>query len=757
MIMQITTPYMKSMSSSVLTALLLGIMLTACGPSVYYVKPPDWKDAFKRDSAIASFREVLKDVTIFVDPGHGGEDRDGIGPAEDVVEADVNLRVALTLRDYLKKAGANVMLSREVDKTVPLEARAEQANANNADIFVSVHHNAAANPYTNYTTTFYHSRSGDMGYAPSSHDLAKYIQRDLAYVMGNPGPLASFDGTMSDYLLYPGKGFSVLRNTAMTAVLVECGFFTSAYEEQRLKKQEFNDIQAWGIFRGIGKYFEAGIPRLVYSSPRVFKESTPKIEIQVSDRADILDESILVYIDGGEQGFTFNRKTGKITVSPFTELSQGYHHLTAQVRNSNGNSSAPFELYFAVGNPPVQLRSTADPAIVPPDRSAFSMVTILALDSTGSSVPDGLPIRFRTSSGIDTMLTLENGAARINVYPGRAERLTFEATNGPVKTEGLITTSTDAKYTRGIVMSTDGKAIAGATVELPGGGVVKSNEEGLYIIAGKDTGNMRVVLRASGYFGRAEQLTDRPIQDPVLLSPVAHGALRGKTIILDINDAQENMKDRVDFMTLRHLQQLLTASGARVVVPAGDEALTLSDALALYPKAPVFQFGVSGSDRVITLRANALSDSRSFGVRMQRIFPQFTGVGLNRFVLRIPWREDLKNNQQISVTLPVPSNRTYAQQLAPLFSWNIAWAMYASILADEGYGTEGTKLVEVTVHGADGKPAPYVLVQLNHALTAMTDNEGVCSFVGVSVEDDEVHVVDEGDYVIKGVRTEVMR
>ncbi|MCB2203396.1 N-acetylmuramoyl-L-alanine amidase [bacterium] len=748
---------MKSIITPVIAALLLLIGLTACGPSVYFVTPPDLRDAFKRDSAIASYREVLKDVTVFVDPGHGGEDRDGVGPAGDVVEADVNLRVALRLRDYLKQAGANVMLSRETDKTVPLEARAQQANANQADIFVSIHHNAAGNKWTNYTTTFYHSRPGEMGYAPSSHDLAKYIQRDLAYVMGNPGPLASFDGTMSDYLVNPGKGFAVLRNTTMTAVLVECAFFTSEYEEQRLRRQAFNDIQAWGIFRGIGKYFEAGIPHLAYSSPRVFKERSPKIELQVRDRSDILDESILVYIDGNEQGFTFNRKTGKITVSPFTELSQGYHHLTAQVRNSNGNSSAPFELYFAVGNPPVKLRSSAEPAIIPPDRSAFSMVTIMALDSAGSSVPDGLPIRFRTSNGIDTMLTLTGGVARMNVYPGRAERVTFEATNGPVKTEGLITTSVDARYTRGIVMSTDGKALSGATIELPGGGVVKSNADGVYIIAGKETDGMKVVLTAQGYFGREEALKGGPIQDPVLLSPVAHGVLRGKTIILDLAGDAEAVPDRVDYMTLRHVQQLLTASGARVIVPAGDESMSLEDALKLYADAPLFQFAVNGSDRVITLRANARSDSRNFGVRMQRIFPQFTGIGLNRFVLRIPWREDIKDRQQISVTLPVPSGRTYAQQLAPLFSWNIAWAVYASILAGEDYGTDGTKLVEVTVHDAAGKPAPFVRVQLNHALTTMTDNEGVCRFVGVSVEDDEVRVIDEGDYKIKGVRTEIMR
>lgn len=736
---------------------LFALLLQACGPTVYFVRPPDWKEAFRRDSTIASYREALKDVTIFIDPGHGGEDRDGMGPAEDVVEADVNLRVALSLRDYLKKAGANVMLSREVDKTVPLEARAQQANANNAEIFVSIHHNAAGNSYTNYTTTFYHARPGQPGYAPSSQDLARYIQRDLAYAMGNPGPLASFDGTMSDELIYPGKGFSVLRNTAMTSVLVECGFFTSAYEEQRLRLPEFNDIQAWGIFLGIGKYFQAGIPHLRYDSPLVFSEADPKLEIHVSDRSDILDESIRVYIDGEEQGFTFNRKTGKIAVNPSGALSQGYHHLAAQVRNSNGNSSAPFELYFALGKPPVLLRSTADPAILPPDRSAFSMVTLLALDSTGTSVADGLPIRFRTSNGLDTMLTLQNGVARVYVYPGRNERVTFEATNGPVKTEGIITTSPDAKYARGIVMSTDGKAVQGAEVALPGGAVVNTNERGEYIIAGKDTEGMTVVITAPGYFGRSEALTGRPIQDPVLLSPVARGVLLGKIFILDLPGDDPVPADRVDALALRNLKQLLVASGARAVSTEGEGAPSMKDALALYKGAPVFQFDVAANDRELTLHANNLSESRNFGVRMQRIVPQFTGVGLNRFVLRVPWRYELKNNMQISVTLPVPSGRTYAQQVAPLFSWNVAWAVYASILASEDYTSSGAKVVEVTVHDRQGNPAPYVLVQLNHALTGMTDNVGKCRFVGVSVDEDEVRVLDSDQYIIKGVRTEVMR
>jgi N-acetylmuramoyl-L-alanine amidase len=84
----------------------LVFILSSCAPSVYYVKPPDWEMKSKRDSAIAVYSKFFKGWKIFVDPGHGGEDRASHGPANDVVEADVNLRVALYLRDYLQAAGA---------------------------------------------------------------------------------------------------------------------------------------------------------------------------------------------------------------------------------------------------------------------------------------------------------------------------------------------------------------------------------------------------------------------------------------------------------------------------------------------------------------------------------------------------------------------------------------------------------------------------------------------------------------------------
>ncbi len=739
-----------------LIAVLAATILHGCGSSVYYVNPPDWSDRAKQDSTIQYFRDVLDGVTVFIDPGHGGDDRGSKGHSGDLDEATLNLRVSLLLRDYLQQAGAKVILSREADRTVPLSARAQQANTNNADLFISIHHNAAGNAFTNYTTTFYHARIEEPGYKPSSQDLARYIQRDLSYVMGNPGPLSSFDGTMSDYVIAENKGFAVLRETKMTGVLVECAFLTSAYEEQRLMIEEFNHIQAWGIFRGIGKYLRAGIPQLRYASPIAFTDHRPRIDIQVIDRSDIRDELIRVFIDGREEGFTYNRKTGLLSVTPAEPLAQGYHHLTTQVRNSNGNSSAPFDVHFSVGQPPVMMRSAVEPPLLPRDGRAFSKVTITALDSAGRSVPDGLPIRFTASNGIDTLLVLQSGSAIAYLFPGERERVTFEASNGPVKTHGLVTTSPDAQYTRGIVIGGDGKPVAGATIQLPGGKTTTTGATGEYFITGSSTSGVEVVIRAPGYFGKREALTGEPVQDPVTLTPVAKGLLIGKVFLLD-PVAEQGMENaaRIDVRTIRALRELLTASGATVISLTEQEKKSRQAFIAANRNATVVHVAENALPR-ITIRTGGHQQARSLSEQLMKTLPEFTGVSLDRFIQRMTSREELDRMKHISIWLP-PPGKGYAESLAPLFAWNIAWGVYSSILLHEGYSTKGTRLVEVSVQNKEtNTPASGALVELNHALRMMTDGKGVCRFRAVSIVEDDVQVIDPEKYVITGVKTEII-
>ena len=137
--------------------------------------------------------------------------------------------------------------------------------------------------------------------------------------------------------------------------------------------------------------------------------------------------------------------------------------------------------------------------------------------------------------------------------------------------------------------------------------------------------------------------------------------------------------------------------------------------------------------------------------------PQFTGVQLNRFVLRIPPRAELRDVTQIGIDLPVPSARTYSMLVTPLFSWNVAWSLYTTILSHAGYRSAGSKRVEVMVTDRQQKAAPFVEVELNHALRGMTDNAGKVIFPGVTINEDDVRVLNAEKFVIKSVNTEVMR
>ncbi len=738
---------------------LPALVLAACGTSVHYVKPPDWTDVLTRDSTITSLGPAFRGVVIFVDPGHGGEDAGFIGPTGTLREADVNLRVALRLREYLKRAGASVIMSRETDVAVPVEARAQQANVNNASMFVSIHHNAAPDMLSNHTATMYHSRSGSAGYQPSSHDLARYIQRDLAHVIGNPGPLTSFDGTLSDMQLEPEQGLLTLRPARMTAVLVECAFISSAYEERRLKIAEFNDIEAWGIFRGIARYLNAGIPTLKYSSPIVFPDPLPRLDINATDKTGILDESIRVFVDGKEEGFTYDRKTGRISVTVSRELSRGYHLLTAQVRNLNENACAPFSQYFAIGSPPALLRQTTEPTVLPPDPQAYSIVTITAVDTSGASMPDGLPIHVSTSDGLDTTIALTKGEATLTIGPGRAERVTFEASSGPVKTQGSIAIIPGTPYLRGIVMSPDGRPVTTATIAIIGSGAIVPMRHGEYIIAGSSTAGLEAFVTAPGYFARREVFTESPVQDPIVLAPVARGVLQGRRVLLDLRapEVAASKTARVDERTLTCIEHLLRVSGANVEIlpPAATRKKERQALLAASPDAVVIQVGVRKKLMKTALLHGAGAQTRSMAEQMSRALGTMSEFGSQAPMARPAVRDEFDKARIISIGIPGSDKKAFDAIAVPRIAWGIAWGVYSGMLAQEGYKLKGTKNVEVkVVDKATRKPAPNAEVELNHALRMVTDINGVCVFRAVSIQEDDVRLLEPDKYEITGVKTE---
>lgn len=187
----------------------------------------------------------LKGKIVAIDPGHGGPDPGAIG-VQGTREKHVNLNVAMLVKANLEKAGAKVLMTREADVSVAslrgpglgeLQSRVMFANGNQADIFISIHHNAAVRPSANGTSTYY--------YLKTIFDGA--LAQSLQEAMLQAGGLADFGVRTAN--------FYVVKNVTMPAALLEVGFLSNAQEEQILNSSDFQQKIAQGIVTGIDRYF----------------------------------------------------------------------------------------------------------------------------------------------------------------------------------------------------------------------------------------------------------------------------------------------------------------------------------------------------------------------------------------------------------------------------------------------------------------------------------------------------------------------
>lgn len=177
-------------------------------------------------------------ATVVIDPGHGG-DRSG-AHYEGISEKDINLAVSLKLEAILRGYGYNVVMTRAEDVEMDLYVRSYLANAVDADLFVSLHSNAASNnPDYQGIYTYYHptSRRGA--------ELAQTIQTPLCQATGG------IDRGIRD------ADFVVVRETNMAAVLVEMGFMSNHEELMKLVDSDYQDKLAQGIAEGIVRYLTA--------------------------------------------------------------------------------------------------------------------------------------------------------------------------------------------------------------------------------------------------------------------------------------------------------------------------------------------------------------------------------------------------------------------------------------------------------------------------------------------------------------------
>ncbi len=232
---------------------------------------------------------------VVIDPGHGGHDPGAISPDGKLKEKDVVLDIALQLGDRIKKEypDVKVIYTRDRDIFIPLDKRADIANKNRADLFISVHVNSvpktskapsgcetyvmgmnknAANMEVckrenavilledDYTTKYQGFDPNDTesyiffnlmqnAYFEQSLKFAELCQKEL-----QSGPIAGNRGIKQGGLL-------VLWRTTMPSVLVELGFITNALDRATLQQAQKREQLAGNLFDAFCKFksqYESG-------------------------------------------------------------------------------------------------------------------------------------------------------------------------------------------------------------------------------------------------------------------------------------------------------------------------------------------------------------------------------------------------------------------------------------------------------------------------------------------------------------------
>lgn len=225
--------------------------------------------------------ETEQTLVIVIDPGHGGKDPGAISPDGQLKEKDVTLAIACRVRDILQKNSSfiTVHLTRSDDRTMSLKERTNLANKLNADLFVSIHCNAAEDTTSKGVETYYLSKASSakaMAVAARENGIPLAKMNDLEATLLDlvvtskktesvrlataihsalMNSLAGIAAPQKDRGVRRGP-FYVLFGAKMPAILVECGFINNRREKTSLNNEKHLEAIAQGIASGIHDYFK---------------------------------------------------------------------------------------------------------------------------------------------------------------------------------------------------------------------------------------------------------------------------------------------------------------------------------------------------------------------------------------------------------------------------------------------------------------------------------------------------------------------
>jgi N-acetylmuramoyl-L-alanine amidase len=258
---------------------------------------------------------VGKVQTVVLDPGHGGHDKGQVSRYG--CEKDFVLDVARKLRPLLQAKGLRVIMTREGDYFVPLEVRAQIANAARNSIFVSIHFNGTNdNPSATGFEIFSFTPRG----APSTSDgvvaLSSFSMQPGCEVDGQSMALsACIYHSLLGHIPEFDRGikrarFAVLRLTKVPAVLIEGGFLTERGEGKMIADKDWRGRLAAAIGVGIENYRALGVkkqPPMLVADYRREKKSAPTELVVQEGEVKEADVSLINLI--GKSAFAAPKQT----------------------------------------------------------------------------------------------------------------------------------------------------------------------------------------------------------------------------------------------------------------------------------------------------------------------------------------------------------------------------------------------------------------------------------------------------------------
>lgn len=461
---------------------------------------------------------ALHGRTIFVDAGHGGPFTGMVSPSNGIHEADINLRVALKVRDKLSAHGANVLMSR-VDDSVPvpdnvsrdLAERAALSNAASPDVFISIHHNADVEAGSQKDDLeVYYKRGDDVASLDLGRRVISALGRGIRFGAANKR-------------LLPGN-YKVLRLNEAPSLLLETAYLTNNRDAAYLATGRGIEDEADSIVYGLADYFSLDPPKVLDEpSPSVIvSPSAQPFSIRFSRGTPIDLDSVTVYRDGKNTEAEITATSNGFDVLVPRPLPNGISSFEITGRNMRG---AGFRVRrnIVVERNAASMTVTQHPAIAAPGNRVLFEADVR--DMVGSPVADGTQVTIAGRN--ETVKTTGGIASSYFDAEDLAGTLSFVCNSITASISPMVG---DRQFqTVTVADSITGESIADAMAWAGNSFVGRTNAEG-WIALPRDHGPFRV--RGKGY----EELTlSKTANSHTVVDLVARhkGALLNRRIAID--------------------------------------------------------------------------------------------------------------------------------------------------------------------------------------------------------------------------------